>query len=73
MASEPDIWLSSKPSPFFEGGHFSSWDLDLLLVLDHYATHKIPAIHQRLVRHPRFQGTRYGIFRAPDASWTARA
>jgi len=23
-------------------------------VLDHYATHKIPAIHQRLVRHPRF-------------------
>ena len=69
MASEPDIWLSSKPSPFFEGGHISSWDLDLHLVLDHYATHKIPAIHQRLVR----QGTRYGIFHAPDASWTARA
>ena len=29
-------------------------DLDLHLVLDNYATHKTPAIHQWLVRHPRF-------------------
>src|SRR5579859_4190237 len=30
-------------------------DLDLHLVLDNYATHKTPAIHQWLVKHPRFQ------------------
>jgi transposase len=29
-------------------------DLDLHLVLDNYATHKTPAIHQWLLRHPRF-------------------
>jgi DDE superfamily endonuclease len=29
-------------------------DLDLHLVLDNYATHKTPAIHQRLLKHPRF-------------------
>ena len=29
-------------------------DLDLHLVLDNYATHKTPAIHQWLVKHPRF-------------------
>jgi transposase len=29
-------------------------DLDLHLVLDNYATHKTPAIHQWLARHPRF-------------------
>jgi transposase len=29
-------------------------DLDLHLVLDSYATHKTPAIHQWLARHPRF-------------------
>ena len=29
-------------------------DLDLHLVLDNYATHKIPEIHQWLVRHRRF-------------------
>jgi len=29
-------------------------DLDLHLVLDNYATHKTPAIKERLVRHPRF-------------------
>jgi transposase len=28
--------------------------LDLHLVLDNYATHKTPAIHQWLLRHPRF-------------------
>ena len=30
-------------------------DLDLHLVLDNYATHKTPAIHQWLLRHPRFR------------------
>jgi transposase len=30
-------------------------DLDLHLVLDNYATHKTPAIHQWLLKHPRFQ------------------
>jgi hypothetical protein len=30
-------------------------DLDLHLVLDNYATCKTPAIHQWLVRHPRFR------------------
>ena len=29
-------------------------NLDLHLVLDNYATHKTPAIHQWLLRHPRF-------------------
>jgi hypothetical protein len=29
--------------------------LDLHLVLDNYATHKTPAIHQWLLRHPRFR------------------
>jgi transposase len=29
-------------------------DLDLHLVLDNYATHKTPAIHQWLMKHPRF-------------------
>jgi transposase len=29
-------------------------DLDLHLVLDNYTTHKTPAIHQWLLRHPRF-------------------
>jgi transposase len=29
-------------------------DLELHLVLDNYATHKTPAIHQWLVKHPRF-------------------
>jgi len=29
-------------------------DLDLHLVLDNYATHKTPQIHQWLLRHPRF-------------------
>ena len=28
--------------------------LDLHLVLDNYATHKTPAIHQWLLKHPRF-------------------
>jgi hypothetical protein len=28
-------------------------DLDLHLVLDTYATRKTPAIHQRLLKHPR--------------------
>jgi transposase len=30
-------------------------DLDLHLVLDNYATHKTPAIHQWLLKHPRFR------------------
>jgi len=29
-------------------------DLDLHLVLDNYATHTTPAIHQWLLKHPRF-------------------
>jgi transposase len=29
-------------------------DLDLHLVLDNHATHKTPAIHQWLLKHPRF-------------------
>ena len=29
-------------------------EVDLNLVLDNYATHKTPAIHQWLVKHPRF-------------------
>jgi transposase len=29
-------------------------EMDLHLVLDNYSTHKTPAIHQWLVRHPRF-------------------
>jgi transposase len=29
-------------------------ELDLHLVLDNYATHKTPAIHQWLLKHPRF-------------------
>jgi hypothetical protein len=29
-------------------------DLDLHLVLDNYATHKTPATHQWLLKHPRF-------------------
>jgi transposase len=29
-------------------------DLDLHLILDNYATHKTPQIHQWLVKHPRF-------------------
>jgi transposase len=29
-------------------------DLDLHLVLDNYATHKTPAVHQWLLKHPRF-------------------
>jgi transposase len=29
-------------------------DVDLHLVVDNYSTHKTPAIHQWLVKHPRF-------------------
>jgi transposase len=29
-------------------------DLDLHMVVDNYATHKTPAIHQWLLKHPRF-------------------
>ena len=29
-------------------------EVDLHLVLDNYATHETPAIHQWLVKHPRF-------------------
>jgi DDE superfamily endonuclease len=41
-----------------------SKDLDLHLVLDNYATHKTPAIHQWLLRHPRF----YLHFTPPTAA-----
>ena len=40
-------------------------DLDLHLVLDNYATHKTPAIHQWLLRHPRF----YLHFTPTSSSW----
>ena len=30
-------------------------DLDLHLILDNYATHKTPVIHQWLLKHPRFR------------------
>jgi hypothetical protein len=40
-------------------------DLDLLLVLDNYASHKTPAIHQWLLRHPRF----YLHFTPTSSSW----
>jgi transposase len=34
--------------------HEVSADLDVHLILDNYATHKTPAIHRWLLRHPRF-------------------
>ena len=40
-------------------------DLDLHLVLDNYATHKTPAIHKWLLRHPRF----YLHFTPTSSSW----
>jgi transposase len=40
-------------------------DLDLHLVLDSYATHKTPAIHQWLLKHPRF----YLHFTPTSSSW----
>jgi transposase len=40
-------------------------DLDLHLVLDNYATHKTPAIHQWLLKHPRF----YLHFTPTSSSW----
>jgi transposase len=40
-------------------------DLDLHLVLDNYATHKTPAVHQWLLRHPRF----YLHFTPTSSSW----
>lgn len=40
-------------------------DLDLHLVLDNYATHKTPAIHRWLVKHPRF----HLHFTPTSASW----
>jgi len=40
-------------------------DLDLHLVLDNYATHKTPAIHQWLLKHPRF----HLHFTPTSASW----
>jgi transposase len=40
-------------------------NLDLHLVLDNYATHKTPAIHQWLVKHPRF----YLHFTPTSSSW----
>jgi transposase len=40
-------------------------DLDLHLVLDNYATHKTPAIHRWLARHPRF----HLHFTPTSASW----
>ena len=39
--------------------------LDLHLVLDNYATHKTPAIHQWLLKHPRF----YLHFTPTSSSW----
>jgi transposase len=39
--------------------------LDLHLVLDNYATHKTPAIHQWLLKHPRFRLH----FTPASASW----
>jgi transposase len=40
-------------------------DLDIHLVLDNYATHKTPAIHRWLARHPRF----HLHFTPTSASW----
>jgi transposase len=40
-------------------------DLELHLVLDNYATHKTPAIHQWLLKHPRF----YLHFTPTSSSW----
>ena len=40
-------------------------DLDLHLVLDNYATHKTPAVHQWLLKHPRF----YLHFTPTSSSW----
>ncbi len=40
-------------------------DLDLHLVLDNYSTHKTPAIHRWLARHPRF----HLHFTPTSASW----
>ena len=40
-------------------------DLDVHLILDDYATHKTPAIHRWLLRHPRF----HLHFTPTSASW----
>jgi transposase len=40
-------------------------DLDLHLVLDNYATHKTPAVHQWLLKHPRF----HLHFTSTSSSW----
>ncbi len=40
-------------------------DLDLHLVLDNYAMHKIPEVQKWLLRHPRFQVH----FTSANASW----
>lgn len=40
-------------------------DLDVHLILDNYATHKTPAIHRWLARHPRF----HLHFTPTSASW----
>jgi transposase len=40
-------------------------DLELHLVLDNYATHKTPAIHQWLLKHPRF----FLHFTPTSSSW----
>jgi len=40
-------------------------DLDVHLILDNYATHKAPAIHRWLLRHPRF----HLHFTPTSASW----
>jgi transposase len=40
-------------------------ELDLHLVLDNYATHKTPAIHEWLLKHPRF----YLHFTPTSSSW----
>jgi transposase len=40
-------------------------DLDVHLILDNYATHKTPAIHRWLLRHPRF----HLHFTPTSASW----
>jgi len=43
----------------------TSTELDLHLVLDNYGTHKTPAIHRWLVKHPRF----HLHFTPTSASW----
>ena len=40
-------------------------DFDVHLVLDNYATHKTPAVHRWLLRHPRF----HLHFTPTSASW----